>query len=305
MGLLLNFNIVAVLAVPSLFLVALRQQANPTLMGSLELALVFLLPAYITLAMFFTMAHKEERFLTMTYPLICLGAAVTVDVGGQILERGLALCCGGGAPYSWVPGPRQTLGVPAVLANVALFLAAAASSAVSVSRSTALHLHFGAPMELFEFVHSNGRKLASEGGLCIGKEWYRFPSTFFLPDGVPLLWVNSSFDGQLPRPFGPWPTGLSEVPSDMNDRNRREPSRYVEERECGLLVDLVLKGQSEPEPDAQFWEPVKCMPFLDVEASRLPWRAFYVPGISDRHNTFALYCVWRRRASSTGTTADA
>merc|ERR1712224_994683 len=89
----------------------------------------------------------------------------------------------------------------------------------------------------------------SKSGLCIGKEWYRFPSSFFLPEdaegkALPLLWLNSSFDGQLPRPFGPWPLGLSQLtPEVFNDQNLREEERYSAESDCSFLVDLMLEGQ--------------------------------------------------------------
>eukprot|EP00435_Cladocopium_sp_Y103_P052536 s6_g16.t1 len=112
---------------------------------------------------------------------------------------------------------------------------------------------------------------------------------------LPLLWVNSSFDGQLPQPFGVWPRGLWEVPPHMNDRNLREPSRYHEENECSFLADLTLKHQAEAPPDEKQWKEMHCLPFLDAESSRLPWRAFYVPfGLSNSRNSFGSYCIYKR-----------
>mmetsp|Transcript_85449 Transcript_85449/g.227845 ORF Transcript_85449/g.227845 Transcript_85449/m.227845 type:complete len:114 (-) Transcript_85449:633-974(-) len=43
--------------------------------------------------------------------------------------------------------------------------------------------------------------------LCLGKEWFRFPSHFFVPDGPAgrrdsqVRFVKSSFSGQLPDEF--------------------------------------------------------------------------------------------------------
>jgi len=39
--------------------------------------------------------------------------------------------------------------------------------------------------------------------VCVGKEWYRFPSSFFLPDPEEwkLKFLKSEFRGQLPRPY--------------------------------------------------------------------------------------------------------
>ncbi len=74
--------------------------------------------------------------------------------------------------------------------------------------------------------------------MCVGKEWYRFPSSFFLPDSVVvdrdgrrravvLEFVRSEFAGLLPKAFarGELPGVTRMVPSEMNDANREESSR--------------------------------------------------------------------------------
>ena len=101
------------------------------------------------------------------------------------------------------------------------------------------------------------------------------------------------------RPFAPWPQGLSEVPPHMNDANKEEPSRYSALKECAHVVDLDLDAQAEPSVvrDAGgAWERVRCAPFLDAAASTSTLaRAFYVPGLSDKRNVYAEYCLVRRR----------
>ncbi|KAF9907658.1 mannosyltransferase, partial [Lobosporangium transversale] len=37
--------------------------------------------------------------------------------------------------------------------------------------------------------------------VCVGKEWYRFPSHYFLPEGAKLGFLKSHFDGLLPGEF--------------------------------------------------------------------------------------------------------
>jgi alpha-1,2-mannosyltransferase len=38
--------------------------------------------------------------------------------------------------------------------------------------------------------------------VCVGKEWHRYPSSFFLPDNNwNLKFIKSEFSGQLPAPF--------------------------------------------------------------------------------------------------------
>ncbi|CAE7271649.1 ALG9 [Symbiodinium pilosum] len=256
-NLLLNFNLVALLALPALPCCLRRRQHA-----------IVILPMYITLAMFTKMAHKEERFLTMLYPLLCLSAAMTVDTLLAGVEKVVSLLLredDASCTRTW----RTSKVVSSLMAAACVMVFAV----TSVSRSAALHFHFMAPLQVYEKLYRHGSDalsfpaIAGQGGLCVGKEWYRFPSSFFLPSSeaetLPLLWVNSSFDGQLPRPFAAWPEGLWQVPPDMNDRNLREPSRYHHEEECSLLVDLVLQDQKEEPPDSATWEEMHCQPFLD------------------------------------------
>ena len=71
--------------------------------------------------------------------------------------------------------------------------------------------------------------------VCLGKEWYRFPSSFNLPQGVRAKFIKSEFSGLLPGEFsqadaalGMFP-GTWMVPSGMNDENLEDLSKYVGE----------------------------------------------------------------------------
>lgn len=75
--------------------------------------------------------------------------------------------------------------------------------------------------------------------ICIGKEWYRFPSSFFLPSGIKnsknqvliaeLDFIESEFAGLLPKPYmkGSLPEITRAIPTGMNDLNRKEISRSM------------------------------------------------------------------------------
>lgn len=39
----------------------------------------------------------------------------------------------------------------------------------------------------------------AQATVCVAKEWYRFPSSFFLPPNTELLFLRSGFEGQLPQ----------------------------------------------------------------------------------------------------------
>ena len=125
--------------------------------------------------------------------------------------------------------------------------------AISLARISALYVHYGAPMTVYSHFYyveipkeiatrqSQVDLINNPINLCIGKEWYRFPSHYFLPDGVRLRFLRSDFNGQLPKYFlekihvdsdnktklssereGTW-----KLQEGFNDRNLEEMDRYV------------------------------------------------------------------------------
>lgn len=301
-NLLLNLNLVALLGLGSgpllALLLPLLPPAQRAARGGYTHQLLVVSGMYLAFGVFQSMDHKEERFLTMLYPTLCLGAALALDAALSVLSDGVAAAAGHRAP-------RRALAA-ATRGGVALFVALFV--ALSASRSLALVRHYGAPLQVWSALPTYSAPPAATASLqgsppamsaCVGKEWYRFPSSFFLPPGAgPLLWLRAGFGGQLPQPFAEWPRGLSALPAHMNDRNRDEPSRYSELDRCDVVVDVELRSQAEPSAvaDAATWERVHCAPFLDAAASTSTLaRAFYIPGYSDKRNVFAEYCVVARR----------
>jgi alpha-1,2-mannosyltransferase len=88
--------------------------------------------------------------------------------------------------------------------------------------------------------------------VCVGAEWHRFPSAFFLPEPYRLAFVRSGFSGLLPRQFDPAQGGTRGASPHFNDRNRQDPANFwpaaancsyaVTLREGGRLIDDVLGG---------------------------------------------------------------
>ncbi|KAJ1553875.1 mannosyltransferase, partial [Cladochytrium tenue] len=207
--------------------------------------------------------HKEERFLFVAYPALCLNAAVAITSAQALLERGLPPLLGRMA--------SKILGIT----FAAAFLAA------SVSRSVALVRHYGAPIDVFARLqtHTEHRgivlspakpvsaTLNANTTICLGAEWYRFPSHFHLPASARVLFLPpaySGFDGLLPRYFpenteagatqadggsGAWAArmaaaALAPPVGAFNDRNRAAPAddaRYATDlhTECDWVVRLV------------------------------------------------------------------
>merc|ERR1712216_627576 len=90
--------------------------------------------------------------------------------------------------------------------------------------------------------------------------------------------------------------GTSGVPPYMNDRNEDEVSRYIDPELCDYFVDMTAaegKGNIVALRRRK-WQIVAEAPFLDATSSRQPWRSFFVPGVSQRRNTYAQYRLMRR-----------
>lgn len=64
--------------------------------------------------------------------------------------------------------------------------------------------------------------------LCVGSEWHRFPSSFFVPDYVgEVRWIDDGFRGLLPFPFNSTLGGTASAPPYLNDKNKASVDQYV------------------------------------------------------------------------------
>ena len=245
---LLNFNYVAVVGLLGLPM-ALLGTANER---SREV-IVLLLPMYLWLAVVVPRSHKEERFLFSIYPLLCLGAALVADR----LARGII------SISSKKASPSSS---KLAVLNIMLF---APAGLLGISRTAALSKYYSAPLQ----VYTHLAQLTQEGTtVCTCGEWYRFPSSFYLHDN--LLFVPSSFQGQLPAPFsehGSRP-GTS---FHFNDQNREEMDRYIDLEDCDYLVDLMTS--TECREGGGSWDVLAHLPFLEVERTDTLHRTLYIP----------------------------
>ncbi|XP_032283810.1 alpha-1,2-mannosyltransferase ALG9 isoform X1 [Phoca vitulina] len=250
-----------------------------------------LAPMYIWFIIFFIQPHKEERFLFPVYPLICLCGAVALSA--------LQKC------YHFV-FQRYRLEHYTVTSNWLASGMLVLFGLLSFSRSVALFKGYHGPLDLYpEFyriatdptIHTvpEGRPV----NVCVGKEWYRFPSSFLLPDNWQLQFIPSEFRGQLPKPFAEGPLATRIVPTDVNDQNLEEPSRYIDISKCHYLVDLDTMRETPREPkyssNREEWISLAYRPFLDASRSSRLLRAFYVPFLSDQYTAYANYTILKPR----------
>ncbi|ESO98754.1 hypothetical protein LOTGIDRAFT_114104 [Lottia gigantea] len=253
-------------------------------------------PMYLWLLIFFSTPHKEERFLFPIYPFFALAGALCVD---QIQVRlflsirysSLRLYCsifskGSGMKYSeysnWIP-----LSIGCVFTLLSAF------------RILALYQGYHGSMDIYMQLNriSKDNKIHTMSfnkvvNICVGKEWYRFPSSFFLPDkNWHLRFLKSDFGGQLPKEYDSSINGTKIIPTDMNDMNLEEESRYFDVKKCHYIIDLDLSSVS---PDHQYtgsyhWKTLLSIPFLDSTRSHRFFRAFYIPNLSRKYCTYVDY----------------
>lgn len=169
---------------------------------------------YLWFGIMTSQPHKEERFMFVVYPALCLNAAMAYHV---------ALTIWGSLSARLALGRTQDL-----LNWTVLVLPLAVTALTSLARVLAVTTAYSAPLNVYAVLPSN-----ATGNLCLGKEWYRFPSSYFLPNGLHAKFVRSAFDGLLPGEFSEAVNGSFArpgtylIPAGMNDENRGDPAKYV------------------------------------------------------------------------------
>lgn len=292
----LNFNFVSIFAILTPFVLFVSEfvvKSQPRHSACLPFWLS-LMPLYLWCVVFFLQPHKEERFLFPVYPLICLCGAVTVDT---LQKLWFALLIQFRKKNKADSKKMHYLNdtIPIFVFVVAI------CSILGVSRILSLHKGYHAPMDiLMELggLESSGELPKGNINVCVGKEWYRFPSSFFLPnDRFHLRFLQSEFKGQLPAPFSSGQNATAIIPKNMNDQNLEEPSRYFPVEKCHFLIDAYLGSESPLEPhyasNNSAWTVVKSLPFLNAAKSGKFFRAFYFPFLSAKFCEYGTYYLLR------------
>jgi len=244
-NLLLNLNVfvpLSLLSVPLYLLQALQKKRFS------RSKLLILVSPFLWLALMFWLPHKEQRFLYVVYPLLILNGAVAFSILMQ---------------------SRWMRPIVALLLIVCL--------AMSASRITAQTVNRGAPLHIWRALEN----VTGPAVVCLGNEWHRFPSSFWLPhNGVRAEFIRSDFGGLLPKHFA---ASTCDFVTGMNDRNREETDRYVPLESCDYFVE---------ESDASF-QPgghiVASLRMVDDARTGTLFRAFAVPIMSAKKTTFKQY----------------
>ncbi|RNF09078.1 putative dolichyl-P-Man:GDP-Man5GlcNAc2-PP-dolichyl alpha-1,2-mannosyltransferase [Trypanosoma rangeli] len=279
--------------------------------------LLWVSPFFVWFTFWLTVAHKEERFMAPVYPFLVLAAALSLTcvffsprsalntrTGTKTTPKRHAQVC--------VTPSRKTWLLPA--AGCILLLL---SGLLSFSRGLAVYHFYAGPQRLMydnydvlqhaaEYKRvananaGNATTLHDLYTVCVGREWYRFPSSFFLdPQRARVAFLKTdAFAGALPLPFtrhGGHATCNCGA-SGVNDLNEEIAEQYVSDAavECDVILDSHsaddLRELKDYPPDV-FAYPLGTTQqrLLDVARTSMWCRVLYYPfGISER------CAVWRR-----------
>jgi len=313
-NLVLNVHAASLLLVlfPFLWIIDFVKDVWPTRKSASERAF-FLTPLFVWLLVMFNQPHKEERFMAPIYPLICLTAAVSLD---DFLNFLLLNSSFSAKEASNADDSKRQRGFKLRLSvkNVFVCLILLVSLTIGVSRMAAQIIGFGAPMRIYarlsgeELMHGAGPSRMAflpqsvPINVCIGKEWYRFPSNFFLPSHrFQSRFIRSGFSGLLPKPFASDTEGNSKAtavePPGMNMYNQEDPNQYWNATHvCHYYVDYVTNDPADdpinPIP-IEFRAVVAEEDFLWSEKSPQFYRSFYIPFVTEPKWIYSKYRLYR------------
>ncbi|KAG9228090.1 glycosyltransferase family 22 protein [Amylocarpus encephaloides] len=302
-NLMLNFNIWFILATLALPLFTLKklfsrsQQEGGTITGLRSV--IFMTPFYLWLVIFSFQPHKEERFMYPAYPALALNAAMSMHI--------LLAAFGDSDPKTLVGK------IPAKLKLLLVSMVVIASIDVGIARIYGVYTGYSAPLKIYGPLQ-NGTVGNRGDSVCFAKEWYRFPSSYHLPNDMRAKFVKSEFSGLLPGQFSEAKTGFGFwsgawlTPSGMNDENREDMGKYTDLHTCNFLVDTYYPDKpaaSLLEPhyilDEGNWKHLACEPFLDSRThilGRTLWLPI-LPFVPEKYKRrWGKHCLLQRRTRS-------
>jgi alpha-1,2-mannosyltransferase len=342
-----NFNFLFSLLTPILLLLNywIVYRHKTQMMALFYRRLLYLSPYYLWLIFYSIVKHKEERFMYVVYPIICLSGALSIELLAQIVntlifESKLTSTNITSTATTTTTSTTSTITTTTTTTTttnhqhnhhqhnhhqhnntttnfinkesirrdrhflIYFFqgLIIVIICLIGISRTVAIVVNYRAPLEVYGHLSQHLiRENVTKSNICVGKEWYRFPSNFFLPhQGTQLRFLRTSFRGLLPKPYANGPEATSMIPTTMNDENREEMDRYITLNKCDYIIDLELQEEPPYYSEQDEWQMIHRSPFLDAKHSPVLTRAFYIPIISEQKNTFGDYCLLKRVKPSIG-----
>lgn len=237
-NLLLNFHIIFPIAIIGLITIPTLQQS-----------IVYKLPLVLWLVIMVSQDHKEERFLYPIYHLISLSFAHVMSCS------------------SWKYNKLTQFVKLAV--NFVVFVN---MILLGWLRVTNVNESYGNYIDIYKQIPQG-----ASGNLCVGREWFHYPSSFFLPDGLRLKFTHSSFDGMLPGDFNDSPDHF------FNNKNEFQPEFVVPVSECDYFIDITQPTSIKDGASLDDFSLVKCLPVINSESS---WGLNRILGIANVYKQY-------------------
>ncbi|KAK6460367.1 Alg9-like mannosyltransferase family-domain-containing protein [Scheffersomyces coipomensis] len=275
LNLLLNFNITAILGYGGTILNPLIYQSKKSL-----ILIVFSLPVLVWTGIFFSQPHKEERFLYPIYPLISINASLLIiklfGFSNQILSIFI----------------NENYSIK--LNRLVKYIFITLIFLISTLRIINLVDNYATPLNIFSLISQEPQDNDEKDVLynvCIGREWYHYPNSFFLPDNYRLRFVQSGFDGLLPGDFseiGNINDITSSIPIGMNNKNQFDIHKIINFNDCDYYIDNSgITNDFEPtiladvkNGDIENWKVLGCEKLINPEGAHSGIGKFiYIPTV--------------------------
>ncbi|KAM9953215.1 hypothetical protein ACTFIR_008278 [Dictyostelium discoideum] len=329
-----NYNIVFLFSLLTIPLLIIFRKWSGSLKNLTMVSIIYTLcPYYIWFGFMTYLPHKEERFLFVIYPFIALAGSISFYIGLNILNAIILKISGGSGgdiknkkkndDFKLKSKQQQHYNVNIYhgFVNFIKYLIIICFILLSVSRIYSTYVNYTAPFNTLTHLNnnvllngnisisnfsknnnilkSNNNNNKKSVNICIGKEWHRYPSNFFLPNDnneieFNLKFIESDFKGHLPKPFSTLPNGTAIIPTNMNDQNKQEFDRYIKPNECSYIIDFDSPTQNEEHyvNDTSNWKVIYSTKFLDAAASTSSlYRAFWIPKLSNQKNVYNNYYI--------------
>lgn len=274
-------------------------------------------PFLLWFAFWLRIPHKEERFMAPAYPFLALAAGFVLSVlAGQPPskketakaakargdEHGAHGHSHGAHGHSHGGGERPSVVVPLLLVAMVFF---------APFRLAGMRTFYGAAERsawaLHDLVAEDLRRdPASPVLVCVGRDWYRYPSAFFLPRGnASYAFVTTKFTGALPKSFAQ--TGADGAQSatcaavDTNDLNQAVAGQSIAPadaaRRCDYFIDTSVDEQDLAIRPSDSWRLLHEATFAILDAANTPThcRIGYLPVLSESCGKWVSYFVMKRR----------
>ena len=259
-NLLLNFHVFFVIASLNFFTLFNRYQL-----------VIYKLPLLIWFGIFLSQPHKEERFMYPVYHLISISFAQFMSC--ETFKSNLVTRIF-----------KKLLNYFVLISTTLLFL----------TRVSNLNTNYSAPLNVFKYFSDstvNNYSPVTEN-VCIGREWYHYPSSFFLNNNQRLKFTQSSFDGMLPGDFSEPAVHSFEglvnttaaIPIGFNNMNKFNPDFVIESSNCKYYVDIDKQYSSKDAISLENpeWEVLYCEEILDADNSSGVEKSLNIKNFLDR-----------------------